>query len=149
MSLLALMVRSLGLNPVKSDSSFTDVKSDAWYAAAVSTASAAGIINGYENNMFRPDVQITREELASMVVRAMNFAGASIKVAPEEQSRLLSQFKDSSKIFWAQKEIAAAINTKLINGLDDDMLSSDGKATRAQTATILKRFLNAIKFINE
>ncbi|MBP1966844.1 S-layer homology domain-containing protein [Paenibacillus aceris] len=145
----ALIVRSLGLSSAKSASSFLDVKDDAWYADAVSTASAAGIINGYENNMFRPDAPINREELAAMVVRAMSFAGVNPNVASAEEANLLIQFKDSSKIVWAQKEIAAAIHAKLINGINDEMLGADGQATRAQTATILKRFLNAVKFINE
>ncbi|BFT70059.1 S-layer homology domain-containing protein [Paenibacillus sp. P36] len=145
----ALMVRSLGLSTVKSTSSFVDVKDDVWYADAVSTASAAGIINGYENNTFLPNAPINREELAAMAVRAMNYIGVNANVTASEQASLLGQFKDSGKIVWAQKEVAAAIHAKLINGLDDGLLGSDGQATRAQTAAILKRFLTAVNFINE
>jgi hypothetical protein len=64
-----------------------DVNADAWYADAVSAASAAGIINGYENNIFRPDAQIICEELSTMVVRAMSNADASSSVAPAFQIR--------------------------------------------------------------
>ncbi|WP_240416056.1 S-layer homology domain-containing protein [Paenibacillus periandrae] len=144
----ALIVRALGLSPMKSVSSFADVKADAWYSDAVSTASAAGIIHGYENGAFRPDTQITREELAAMVVRAMNYAGADSNVAPSDQAMILSRFKDSSKIGWGQKEIAAAISANLINGMSEDTLGSDRMATRAQTAVILKRFLKAVHFID-
>jgi hypothetical protein len=144
----ALIVRALGLSSMKTASSFADVKADAWYSDAVSTASAAGIIQGYENGMFRPEAQITREELAAMVIRAMNYAGVSTGVDHADQTVLLSQFKDASKISWGQKELAAAISAKLINGMSEDKLGSDEKATRAQTAVILKRFLKAAQFIN-
>ncbi|WP_240414707.1 S-layer homology domain-containing protein [Paenibacillus periandrae] len=142
----ALAVRSLGLTSAAPASTFKDVKSDAWYASAVATATYAGIINGYEDNTFRPDAQITREELAAIVIRAMNYADISTNV-PDPQS-VLSKFKDSNKIVWAQKEIAAAVNAGIINGLTDDTIGSASKATRAQSATMLKRFLGTARFIN-
>ncbi|WP_179232822.1 S-layer homology domain-containing protein [Paenibacillus rigui] len=144
----ALIVRALGLSPKTSASSFVDVNADAWYSNAVSTASAAGIIHGYENSTFRPNAPITREELAAMAIRAMNYVGEGSSLAPSDQSMILGRFKDSSKIVWGQKEIAAAISVGLIDGMSDDSLGSNGMATRAQTAVILKRFLKAVHFID-
>lgn len=142
----ALVVRSLGLTAKTGASTFKDVKSDAWYASTVATATYAGIIDGYEDNTFRPDAQITREELAAMVIRAMNYANISTNVSDPQS--VLSKFKDSNKIVWAQKEIAAAINAGLINGMTDDTIGSASQATRAQSATMLKRFLSKANFIN-
>lgn len=142
----ALVVRSLGLSSATATSNFTDVKSDAWYASTVATAAKAGIIDGYEDKTFRPDAQITREELAAMVIRAMNYANISTNVSDPQS--VLSKFKDSNKIVWAQKEIAAAINAGLINGMTDDTIGSASQATRAQSATMLKRFLSVANFIN-
>ncbi|WP_345774024.1 S-layer homology domain-containing protein [Paenibacillus sp. H1-7] len=142
----ALVVRSLGLTEKSATSTFKDVKSDAWYASTVATATYAGIIDGYEDNTFRPDAQITREELAAMVIRAMNYANISTSVTDPQS--VLSKFKDANKIVWAQKEIAAAINAGLINGMTDDTIGSADQATRAQSATMLKRFLNKANFIN-
>ncbi|WP_079913839.1 S-layer homology domain-containing protein [Paenibacillus sp. 32352] len=142
----ALVVRSLGLSTVTASNYFTDVKSDAWYASTVATAAKAGIIDGYEDKTFRPDAQITREELAAMVIRAMNYADIATSVSDPES--VLSKYKDSNKIVWAQKEIAAAINAGLINGMTDDTIGSDSQATRAQSATMLKRFLSVANFIN-
>ncbi|WP_028553105.1 S-layer homology domain-containing protein [Paenibacillus sp. UNC451MF] len=142
----ALVVRSLGLSSATATSNFTDVKSDAWYASTVATAAKAGIIDGYEDKTFRPDAQITREELAAMVIRAMNYADIATNVTDPQS--VLSKFKDSNKIVWAQKEIAAAINAGLINGMTDDTIGSASQATRAQSATMLKRFLSVANFIN-
>ncbi|UUZ83038.1 S-layer homology domain-containing protein [Paenibacillus sp. P26] len=144
----ALVVRSLGLTTVSGATYFNDVKSGAWYADSVSTAVYAGIINGYEDNTFRPDAQITREELAAMVVRALNYAGVKTEVTAAQQSMILAKFKDANKIVWAQNEIAAAVQAGIINGLTDDTIGSASKATRAQSATMLKRFLSAANFIN-
>ncbi|MCP3774587.1 S-layer homology domain-containing protein [Paenibacillus sp. MZ04-78.2] len=144
----ALVVRSLGLNSVSANTSFTDINSSAWYAGVVAAASKAGIINGYEDSTFRPDAQITREELAAMIIRSLTYAGVASNVSESNQTQLLAKFKDSSKIVWAKKEIAAAVNAGIINGLTDDTIGSAEKATRSQAATMLKRYLKLADFIN-
>lgn len=142
----ALVVRALGLSSVSGTSNFTDVSSSSWYANTVATAVRAGIIDGYEDNTFRPNNQITREELAAMTIRALNYADVATNVSNPDT--VLSKFKDAKDIVWAQKEIAAAINAGLINGMTDDTIGSAGQATRAQSATILKRLLSTARFIN-
>ncbi|MCP1309706.1 S-layer homology domain-containing protein [Paenibacillus tyrfis] len=144
----ALVVRSLGLNSVTANTYFTDINSSAWYAGVVATASKAGIINGYEDNTFRPDAQITREELAAMIIRSLTYAGVASEVSESNQAQQLAKFKDSSKIVWAKKEIAAAVNAGIINGLTDDTIGSAEKATRSQAATMLKRYLKLAGFID-
>ncbi|MCM3272391.1 S-layer homology domain-containing protein [Paenibacillus elgii] len=144
----ALVVRSLGLNSVTANTYFTDINSSAWYAGVVASASKAGIINGYEDNTFRPDAQITREELAAMIIRSLSYAGVASEVSESNQAQQLAKFKDSSKIVWAKKEIAAAVNAGIINGLTDDTIGSAEKATRSQAATMLKRYLKLADFID-
>lgn len=144
----ALVVRSLGLNTVTDNTYFTDINGSSWYAGAVATASQAGIINGYEDNTFRPDAQITREELAAMIIRALTYAGVASDVSESNQEQLLAKFKDASKIVWAKKEIAAAVNAGIINGLTDDTIGATEKATRSQAATMLKRYLGLADFID-
>jgi N-acetylmuramoyl-L-alanine amidase len=144
----ALVVRSLGLTEETAASSFKDVNATAWYANTVTTATYAGIINGYEDNTFRPDATLTREELAAMVIRALNYASVASEVPAAKQAEILGKFKDANKIVWAQKEVAAAVNAGIINGLTDDTIGSSSQATRAQAATMLKRFLGIAGFIN-
>jgi len=144
----ALVVRSLGLTPDSTSSAFSDVKSNAWYAGVVAAAAKAGIINGYEDGTFRPNNQISREELAAMVVRAMKFAGLNTDISAAKKNQLLSKFEDADNIVWAHNEIAAAIDAGVINGLTDTTIGSDSNATRAESATMLKRFLKKAGFIN-
>lgn len=144
----ALAVRSLGLNLETTLSTFSDVQASDWYAATVATAAKAGIIDGYEDGTFRPNAQITREELAAMIVRTMNYAGLKSNLSDAQQLALLSNFSDSNKIVWAQQEIARAIDAGIINGLTDTTIGSSNQATRAEAATMLKRFLSKAGFIN-
>ncbi|KIL38716.1 hypothetical protein SD70_24620 [Gordoniibacillus kamchatkensis] len=145
----ALVVRSLGL---KTDASattyFSDVKPSDWYAGVVAAASQAGIIDGYEDGTFRPDRQITREELAAMVVRAMKYAGQDTSMSDSEQASYLAKFNDADQIVWGQKELATAIKAGIVDGMTDTTLGSLQEATRAQSATMLKRFLSKVGFIN-
>ncbi|KRF39112.1 S-layer homology domain-containing protein [Paenibacillus sp. Soil787] len=144
----ALVVRSLGLNTDTTSTTFTDVKSSDWYAGAVAAAAGAKIINGYEDGSFKANAQITREELASMVVRALTFAGVKSDLSATQQAALLAKFTDASQIVWAKGEIAAAINAGVINGLTDTTIGSSKQATRAEAAVMLKRFLTKAGFIN-
>ncbi|WP_269868478.1 S-layer homology domain-containing protein [Paenibacillus caseinilyticus] len=144
----ALVVRSLGLQTMTGSSSFSDVKSGDWFSGTVNSAVYAKIIDGYEDGTFRPNATINREELAAMVVRALNYAGAKPAVTASEQSTLLAKFSDSDEIVWAEAEVATAIKSGIVDGLTDDTLGARDTATRAQAATMLKRLLTTAKFIN-
>lgn len=144
----ALVVRSLGLNTDATSTTFTDVKSSDWYAGAVAAAVGAKIINGYEDGSFNANAQITREELATMVVRALTFAGVKSDLSATQQATLLGKFTDAGQIAWADKEIAAAVDAGIINGLTNTTIGSSKQATRAEAATMLKRFLTKAGFIN-
>lgn len=146
----ALVVRSLGLTvpSVSSNTYFSDVKGTEWYAGVVAAAKSAGLIDGYEDGTFKADKQITREELAAMVVRALKFAGVDTDISSSEQSSLLSKYSDSSKIVWAQEEVAAAIKAGIMDGMTDTTLETKANATRAQSATMLKRLLTKADFID-
>lgn len=144
----ALVVRALGLDTNNSSSTFKDVAASDWYASVVAAAANAKLVDGYEDGTFRPNATINREELAAMVVRALNYAGAKPDVSADKQTQLLAKFKDASKIVWAKNEIAAAIDAGIIDGMTDDTLGARDTATRAQSATMLKRLLSKASFIN-
>ncbi|NOU96460.1 hypothetical protein GC093_25055, partial [Paenibacillus sp. LMG 31456] len=146
----ALLVRALAMDPAAAKASFSDVKDADWYAEAVATAVSAGIISGYEDGAFRPNKEITREEQAAMIIRAMTYVGVDTGIT-QAQSKLgdiLAPFKDAGKIVWAKSEIAAAIQSGLMNGMTTDTLESGSHATRAQSVVLLKRFLSKVNFIN-
>ncbi|MEF3313268.1 S-layer homology domain-containing protein [Paenibacillus sp. GYB004] len=143
----ALIVRSLGLSTVSDATYFNDVNGSDWYAGVVGAAAKAGLVDGYEDSTFRPNAQITREELAAIVVRAYKYAGGKTTVDASTQAQILSKWSDSDRIVWGHKEVAQAIASGLMNGMTDTTLETYGQATRAQTAAMLKRFLSEVNFI--
>ncbi len=80
---------------------FTDVPGDHDYAQAVNYAVAAGIVNGYEDGTFRPENNITRAEVVTMVNRML---GRTPNGAEGTTS-----FSDIGA-HWAKGQILAACN---------------------------------------
>lgn len=144
----ALVVRALGLDQNTGASSFKDVSSTDWYSSVVATAVKAKIIDGYEDNTFRPNQPINREELAAMVVRALAYAGAKPDVSSDRQAELLAKFNDANQIVWAKQELAVAIEAGIVDGMTDTTIAPTKQATRAQSAAMLKRLLTKSNFIN-
>ncbi|GLX68712.1 esterase-like activity of phytase family protein [Paenibacillus glycanilyticus] len=145
----ALIVRALGLTPEQSQQSFSDVSSGAWYANEVGAAVNAGIINGYNDNAFHPNAPITREEMAVILVRALNFTKVDLSVAASEQTSIIGSFKDAAKVGWSKPEVAAAVKAGLLNGYANQTLVPQGNATRGESAALIKRMLVKAGFINE
>ncbi|TAA72801.1 S-layer homology domain-containing protein [Planococcus salinarum] len=53
------------------DVSFSDVPSNAYYEEAISKILAANITNGYPDNTFRPNQEVTRGQFAAFLARAL------------------------------------------------------------------------------
>ena len=56
---------------------FNDV-TDEWYATAVNWAANVGVVNGYEDNTFKPNTAITREQLAAILMNYANYKGQDV-----------------------------------------------------------------------
>ncbi|TDG00533.1 S-layer homology domain-containing protein [Paenibacillus piri] len=139
----ALLVRATGLAELHG-MAFPDVAKE-WFAGAVGAAAQAGLIVGFEDGTFRPDGAITREQMAVMIVRAMELAGKKADSDP----RKLMAFEDNAQVSeWAKAGVAGAVNAGIVNGMTDKAFAPNGQATRAEAAVMLKRLLQAAGFMN-
>lgn len=137
---VTILYRVSGQEEVQEAVSYTDVPEDIWYTSAVNWAGKQGIAIGYEDGSFRPEQEITREELAAMLYRYCQMED-SISSAPDPQSSL-SRFADSKQIGeWAREPMAWALETNLLNGVGGNRLDPKGTAQRCQAAVILQRLL--------
>ncbi|NHN34348.1 S-layer homology domain-containing protein [Paenibacillus agricola] len=144
----ALVVRSLGLVEEKGSSKFSDVKSADWFAGAVGSAVKYSIVDGFEDGTFRANANITREQMAVMVTRALKVAGKTVDVSTK-QEQLLKGFSDNESInSWAKASVAQAVEVKIIEGMSANTFVPADNATRAQAAVMLKRLLKFVQFIN-
>ena len=126
---------------VTGNTTFTDV-SGHWALDPISWAQKTGIVKGYEDNSFRPNRVVTREEFAEILYNYASYKGYDLTAQGD-----LSKFPDSGKIQdWAEAAMEWANGSKLINGHDDGTVDPQGNTTRAQTASILMRFdLNLVQ----
>lgn len=115
---------------------FTDVDTDEWYGKAVLWAERTGVVDGYEDNTFRPGKAVSREEFAQMLYNYAVYKGYDLSAAAN-----LTRFPDGENVSaWAEKAMRWANGNELINGHDDGRLDPGGTTIRAQAASILMRF---------
>ena len=130
-----------GLENEISGDPFADVDANSWYGDAVCWARLNGIVKGYSDEVFAPDQEISREQIAAIFERYADFKGAA---AGEKGD--LSEFTDASEISeWAKGHVEWAVGAGLINGRDDGTVDPLGSASRAEVAAMLHRFLESNK----
>lgn len=109
---------------------FTDL-SDHWGKNYIHIAYESGIVKGYEDGTFKPNVNMTRVQVLSVISRA--FELTATKQAP---------FKDISNYdSQTQTEIAAAFEAGLVNE-NGGYFNPKEEITRAQLALMLMRLSN-------
>ena len=131
-AMLATVLYRMSGETAEAGSSFGDVSSSAYYAAAVNWASSKGIVNGTDSGMFSPDLSITREQLAAMLYR---YAGEPSVSAD------LSAYTDTVEISpYASKAVEWCVAKGILSGKSATRLAPQDTATRAECAAMLQRF---------
>lgn len=137
--IVAILYRLEG-SPAAGTSRFQDVAPGAYYASAVTWASENGIVNGYQDNTFRPNQPITREQMAAFLYRYAVQKGRDVSQLAD-----LSVFSDAGQIAsYAVTPLRWASAAGLINGVSADTLAPGRNASRAQAAMILSRFVQNV-----
>ena len=128
----AILYRAAGSPAVSDAVDFPDVAPGAYYADAAVWAAANGIVTGYADGTFRPNDPITRQQMAAILWR---YAGS-----PAAESG--TDYADESAIAsYAVTAVDWARDAGVISGRDGNRFDPSGRATRAQAAVILHRYL--------
>ena len=137
---VTMLVRALNANDSGGEhAGYSDVDMGAWYYSSVLTADKLGLVNGYGDGHFAPNALITREEIACLSVRALNYMQINLDTA---DSDALSTITDKTSISgWAKDSMAIAVKSGLIIGMPGGLLAPCSMTTRAESAVILKRLL--------
>ena len=116
--------------------SFSDVSEADWFAPYVTWASLSGIVNGYDDGTFAPNREITREQMALILVRYCEAYGFRL---PEED---VPAFTDEEKISpWALEAVLKSRRCGLINGREDGSFDPMGTATRGEMCAVMARLM--------
>ncbi len=117
---------------------FTDISDDAWYADSVSWAAKNKIVNGVSDTEFAPDMNITREQAATILMRYAQYKGEDISSGDNFD---ISSFTDSSSISqYATSAIRYAVSKGYINGKGESLICPTDNITRAEAAALIMRF---------
>ena len=113
-------------------SPFADVAPDAWYATAVATMEAMGIVEGRAPAVFDPDAPITRGEFAAIAAR--------FDSAPYDGA---DRFTDIGG-HWAAEYINQAAVKGWVEGQPDGSFAPDRSISRAEAMTLVNRVLGRL-----
>lgn len=91
-------------------------------------------VNGFPDGTFGPTKTITREEVAAMLTRVLEYDLSSPAIAP---------FPDVAVDRWSAANIAAAKKHGIVQGYDNGNFGPTNPMTRAELATVLVRIAQA------
>lgn len=131
--LAQILYNKEGQPTVTNSNIFTDVSNEMWYAKAITWAEENGFVSGYGNNLFGPNDNITREQLAMILWR---YAGSPLTENVE------LHFNDTDDVSdYALTAVKWAVEKGIMSGYGDGLLNPKGFATRAQVAQMFKNYL--------
>ncbi len=133
--------RLAGVDPTDYQASmFTDVKEDAYYAPYVNWAAKTGVVSGTTDTTFAPDTNISREQMAVIMKNYATKLGYTIPKTLE-----VVNFADSAGISsWAKEAVKSMQQAGILAGKTNNCFDPAGTATRAEVATVLRRFVEIV-----
>ncbi len=139
---VSVLYRFQGEPTVKYQSKFSDVREKDWFSDAVLWAAEEGIVNGVEAGKFAPNEDVTRQQLAAILMRY-----APMEYIKDDSRKDIAGYKDYKKVqAYARDAMSWANATGLITGVTTTTLEPAKGATREQFAVILKRFKEGANF---
>jgi hypothetical protein len=132
MVLALVMTLSLAVSANAAFKDDTKISDD--YAEAVAVLNGMGVFKGYEDGSFKPEGNITRAEVATIIYRIY-----TADVAKNDKSGLYAtynKFSDMAGAGWAQGYIA---NASLVKGYPDGTFKPSGKVTGYEVLAMILR----------
>ena len=126
----AMLVRMMNWDKSTAEASaFTDASSSDWFYADVNTLAERNV---YSESTFRPNDNITRREMAVMLVKALGYD----EIAKSETNTVFNDVTADAGY------IAVAYNLGIINGKSETIFDPEGSALREEGAAMMMRMYN-------
>ena len=137
LAMVLALVMTLSL-AVSANAAFKDAdKVNDSYAEAVAVLNGMGVFKGYEDGSFKPEGDITRAEVATIVYRIY-----TADVAKNDKSGLYAsynKFSDMAGASWAAGYIGYCANAELVKGYPDGTFKPSGKVTGYEVLAMILR----------
>ncbi len=124
--------------PVGPQGTFPDVPRDFWAYEAIEKCAEVGIVAGYPDGLYHPEIAVTRDQMAVYISRAL--AGSDFDV-PEFTGT--PTFPDVDEMHWALRHVEYAVDQNVVAGYQDGTYHPEYEVTRDQMAVYVARSLVA------
>lgn len=128
----ALITRAFNLKSGDTPVSFTDVGTEHEFYDNIYTAASHGLINGFPDGTFRPDANITREQIVLIISRLYEDSA-------EYQA---GSFGDIPKNYLYKRELYKVCSLGIISGYPDNTFRPNANITRSEIAAVILRTMN-------
>ena len=128
--------------PAVATSSFSDTARDT-YKEEIEQAVALGFIAGFKDDTFKPQEPITREQLVSMVIGALDTVADLEIQAPDAATA--QPYPDVDLSRWSAAKIQWAKENEIVKGYPDGSFRPETPVTRAELMAVLE---SAAQFAN-
>ena len=136
-----ILCAALEFKTTDTNTSFADVDSDAWYAPYISAILEKGIVTGVNNETFGVGENITRQDLCTMIYRAID---------NENLAYTALGFTDDDSISeYARDAVAVLKGLEIVNGYEDGSFNPKGLCTRAEAAKIICKLLAQMEVLSK
>ncbi|MBQ7975266.1 MAG: S-layer homology domain-containing protein [Clostridia bacterium] len=122
------------------NASFSDVSPSDWYYSYVLAANDLGIVKGKDDGSFGTGEYVTREDMVTIALRAVNKAQL---VLP--QSVIIDYTDEADISDYAEESAKTLGNAGIITGMPDGSFMPKEFSTRAQAAVVLDRLMQITK----
>ncbi len=115
-------------------SAFEDVPDGYWASCDINSLTANNIIAGYPDRTFKPNLPISRAEMATLAVKGLNLN--------DDVTCANNMFSDVSPNHWANKTIAKAVANGLMAGYPNNTFKPNQPISRAEAFSIMAKGIN-------
>lgn len=122
---------------------FPDVKVGQYYNPAVAWGADSHVMSGYDDGLFRPEKTISREEFALLIYNYAKYKGMDVS---NIEGMAVYEFTDWQDISdWSMTAVRYCLNAGIMSGRDDGSFDPQGKATRAEAASMIMRLMESMQ----
>lgn len=140
-----IIARALNLPQAAYEGVFSDVTENLdWAVLEIEAANRAEIVHGVAEGVFSPTNPITREEMVTMIIRAIEYKDASIVEGIESEIAFVDEASIQS---YAKENVSIAVGLGIIDGIEVNgelKFAPIDQATRAQAAKVVYQLLETI-----
>lgn len=130
----AMVANALKIDASTKISHFRDVSTSHWAVGSINAVKEAGIISGYPDGSFKPNKEMTREEIAALITK-------TFALKDKEAS---STFVDVKEDYWAYNAIQQMNANNLASGFTDNTYRPLNKTSRAEFSAFLYRAITTV-----